>query len=199
MTMDDGLASVTASPALARLLLHFAVAPDAPVHLRALQRHLGLGSRSVQRELKRLVEWGVLRRDEADGRAEFRVDPEHPKWHALFTLVRTFAEPTEVVREALSHVPGVEAAFVFGSAARGDAHVGSDVDVFVLGEEIPPADLGRASFAAEVVLGREIDMKRYTRDHLRRAMDRGDAAFLREALGGPKRWIVGSDADLGRG
>lgn len=192
----DGLESVVGSRALARLILHFALKPDLSLHFRALQRHTGLGNRSLQQELEKLVNWGVVAREEVEGSVRFRSDPGSPRWKALRELVRRFADPAEVLSEALADVAGVEAAFVFGSTARGDAGEESDVDLFVLGDEIPAARLGRATSAAALLLDRDVDVKRFTRAKLERVIRDGDAGFVGSALRGPKRWVVGSESVL---
>ncbi|MEW5918363.1 MAG: hypothetical protein AB1762_18315 [Gemmatimonadota bacterium] len=60
--MADALSRAVASGALARLLTYFTVRIDDTPHLRALIRHTGLGARSLQTELARLEELGLLQR-----------------------------------------------------------------------------------------------------------------------------------------
>jgi len=194
--MDIRLESIVGSRALARLILHFAVHPDTSMHFRALQRHTGLGNRSLQQQLERLVGWGVVLREEEEGVIRYRACQGAPRWVALRALVRSFADPAEVLGEALSDVGGIEAAFVFGSSARGEARADSDVDLFVVGDAIPAAKLGRATSAAAILLDREVDVKRFTRAKLERVLGGGDAGFTTSALKGPKRWVVGSDSSL---
>lgn len=193
---NPGLGSIVGSQALGRLILHFAVHPDAAMHFRALQRHTGLGNRSLQQQLAKLAEWGVVAREEAGGTVTFRANPESPRWAALRELVRFFADPAEVLSEALADVSGIDAAFIFGSSARGEAREDSDVDLFILGDAIPAAKLGRATSTAAILLDREVDVKRFTRAKLERVLENGDTGFARSALKGPKRWVVGSDSEL---
>jgi predicted nucleotidyltransferase len=191
---SEGLEGVIGSGALARLILHFAMHSESPLHFRALQRHTQLGNRSLQQELKKLIEWELVTREEAHQVVSFRINPRSPRWKALRQLVRAFADPAEVLSEALRDVDGVEAAFVFGSTARGQAREDSDVDLFILGDNIPVAKLGRATSAAALLLDREVDVKRFTRSKLARVLQQGDGGFVSSALSGPKRWVVGSDS-----
>jgi predicted nucleotidyltransferase len=91
----------------------------------------------------------------------FSAVASHPRWAALRELVREFAAPADLLRVALARVPGIDAAFIYGSFARATAvHEGSDVDVFVFGENLdqPEIRLALAEETLEVAgfLGREV-------------------------------------------
>lgn len=191
-----GLGDVLASPAFARLVLHFALHGDEPRHVRALQRRSGLSMSSLHRELRRLENHGLVEREETGGRVLYRAAESHPGWAGLRQLIRHFADPAEVVEEAIAGVEGVEAAFVYGSFARGDARDDSDVDLLVVGDEGVEMRLGWEVAEASVLLGRPVEVRTYTRDRLNRQLSAGNAV-LRRIFAGPKRWIVGEDERLG--
>lgn len=132
----DLLPAFLGSEARARLLTHFAVYPASREHLRALERHTGLGKRSLQTELERLEAMGLVRRQREGRRVRYVRDAAHPQWRAIDSLVRAYA-PALVLRDALRGVPGVEAAFVFGSAARGETRPDSDIDLSSTATESP--------------------------------------------------------------
>jgi hypothetical protein len=74
------------------------------MHFRALQRHTGLGNRSLQDQLEKLIRWGVVTREDVGGTITYRSNLESPRWPALRALVRSFADPAEVLSEALADV-----------------------------------------------------------------------------------------------
>ena len=178
-----------------RLLTHFLVHPEQRLHFRALQEHTGMGTGALQRELARFAALGLIRRVEEDGRVHYELVHDHPSWGAFRTLIRQHGDPIEVVREALRGVPGIRAAFVFGSTARGCARPGSDVDVFIVEEGMPSAAIGRAAIEAETLLNRPLDVKRYTPAALASKLQRG-SDFLRDVVAGPKAWLIGSEDAL---
>jgi uncharacterized protein len=190
----DFLGSFLGSAARARLLAYFVVHPDRREHGRALERHTGLGKRSLQEELGRLQAMGLIRR-EADGRRiVFVRDSANAQWRAIDSLVGAYA-PALVLRDVLQDVPGIEAAFIFGSTARGDARPDSDIDLLIYGDSIPAGAVGGALLDAAVILDRPVDAKRYDRERFLRDA-RPDASFLPRALAGPKLWLIGSDDAL---
>lgn len=190
----DLFASFVGSAARARVLAHFVVHPDRREHGRALERHTGLGKRSLQAELGRLEAMRLVRR-ESDGRRVVYVrDSTNPQWRAIDSLVGAYA-PADVLRDVLRDVPGVEAAFIFGSLARGDARPDSDIDLLVYGDLIADGAVGGALIDAALVLDRRLDAKRYDRERFLRDAQ-PDASFLPHALAGPKVWLIGSEATL---
>jgi predicted nucleotidyltransferase len=178
-----------------RLLTHFLVHPDRKLHFRALKEHTRLGTGSLQRELARLESLGLVTREEREGKVCFASVTDHPSWDALRTLVREHGDPVDVLRETLSDLEGVKAAFVFGSTVRGDARPDSDIDVFILEEGLPLEAIGRATLDAQRLLDRPLDVRRYTPTVLARKL-RDAGGFLHDVLSGPKAWLVGSEEAL---
>jgi predicted nucleotidyltransferase len=165
------LATVLASAALARVITHFVLHPDAALHFQALRRATGLSSQSLQHELARLEALGLIDREQ-DGRlVRYRAAQNDPRWRTFRDLVARLADPAEVLRVALSELPGVDVAFIYGSYARGTAvHENSDVDVFVVGDELDDEHvrlgLAERTLAVSGLLGREVNVTRYTYDRL---------------------------------
>src|ERR1044072_1084763 len=118
---ENALARTLASKALADVVTYFVLYPEAAPHFRALQRVTGVSSRSLQHELARLTELGMIRREQDGRRVRYRAVAGHPRWSVLRSMVREFAEPGELLRIAVSHVPGVEGAFIYGSSPRRDS------------------------------------------------------------------------------
>lgn len=191
----DPLSSTLASGALARLVIDFAVHPEDASHGREIQRRTRLTPRSLQTELARLESLGVVRRRLDGRRVRYELVEENPRWRALRSLVRELADPVEVVRNALADIPGIDAAFVFGSFARGDTREDSDVDVFIIDGGIPERQRARRTIDAEILLGREVSVVQMTRDEIASRIEAG-SSFIRDVFQGAKVWLVGSEADI---
>jgi predicted nucleotidyltransferase len=108
-------------------------------------------------------------------------------------MVREFTAPEDLMRVMLTSLARVEAAFIFGSCARGDMHPDSDIDVFVIGDTVEFDErlaYAGARLEASMVLRREVNAVHYTRAKLEA---RRDGSFLRSVLARPKIWLVGSE------
>jgi predicted nucleotidyltransferase len=189
----DQLSPFLGSEARARLLAHFVVHPESREHVRSLERHTGLGKRSLQAELARLEAMGLVRREVEDRRVLYVRSGYTPQWRAIETLAGEYGIPL-LLRDALAGVPGIEAAFIFGSLARGDARPDSDVDLLIYGDPDLSA-LGHAMGDLALVLERRLDVKTYDRTRFIRD-NRFGASFLPSALADPKLWLFGSEQDL---
>lgn len=177
---------------MARLVIDFAVRPEEAAHGRALQRRTGLTPRSLQTELTRLERLDIIRRRPEGRMVRYELNEGSPRWRALRQLVREMADPADVIHDALADVPGVGAAFVFGSIARGDFREDSDIDLFILDEGVPDDLLARRTIEAGVLLRREVNVVQMTGEELVRRMASG-SGFVHDVLRGQKLWVAGSE------
>jgi predicted nucleotidyltransferase len=196
MAERDSLDLLGMPTAEARMIRYFLVRPEARPHLREIQRALDLGGASVQRALNRLVALGALDRTEENGRTLYSVVPRASAWRALRLLESETRDPTPLIRAALVDVPGIEAAFVFGSMATGDTHDESDVDVLVVAHpSLDRRELNRRIGEAGLLLGRQVNTLRYTPAALAERLGNPSDpawAFVHQVLRGPKKWVAGA-------
>jgi predicted nucleotidyltransferase len=174
-----------------RLLLYFVLRPSARPHLRLLQRELGIGSASIQRDLARMTAARTLRpiRHRSSRAVRYAVVP-HPFWEVASALVAASHDPVDLLREALRDVSGVDAAFLFGSSAAGTAAPDSDLDVFIVGDRVDTHALYGNLFHLGQAVNRQVNALRYTRAALAERLAAG-ADFLRNVFQEHKKWLAG--------
>ena len=175
---------------MARLLLHFVTHPDDPIHIRELRRLTGLGMGSLQTELRRLVRLELLSTIPDRNRVLYRLEYGHSRWRAFRSVLATTAEPAELLRAAFAGVEGVDAAFVFGSQARGDTRDDSDIDLFIIGRDDVHHAVSQALTEIELLLQREIDVILYTPERVQARASR-PTEFVRRVMREPKLWVAG--------
>ncbi len=188
--LDELLTSSTR----ARLLTLFLTHPTEEYYLRELSRRTGQSLRAVQHELPRLERLGLLvvcRR----GRQNFyRANERHPLFPELKRIVYKTAGMADVMRGAVGDIEGIEAAFVYGSVAKGGERAGSDVDLLVIGEPDPDV-LHEAVRKAEETLGREVNLATMSPEEWRDRRASRDA-FAAELLRSEKIFLIGDEHAL---
>jgi len=192
----DALETLGVPSAAVKILRYYLVRPDARPHARELRRVLHLSGASLDRELDRLVSLGCLERLREGHRVRYATVLSSRVWTAARLLAGDTGDPVPLLRNALADVPGLQAAFVFGSVARGTQRADSDIDLFVVEDStLDRKKLLRQLAEVESITDREVNLMRYTPQTLAERLGRRDHPafrFLRETLSGPKRWVAGS-------
>jgi len=143
---------------------------------------------------------GVLERLREGRLVRYSLVEDSRVWGAIRLLASDATDPTPLLRAALTDVPGIETAFIFGSSANGTQRADSDIDVLVL--EDPTLDrkkMLRQIGEVELLLRREVNAVCYTPQSLAQRL--GDhrhpaRSFVRNMITGPRRLLVGSLATI---
>lgn len=176
---------------LGLLLLH----PDRSYHVRELARLTGTSAGTLHKELTKLTQGGMLRREEVGNQVRYSADLDCPIFEELASILRKTSGMVDVLVTALSRVEkDITLAFVFGSVARGEQQSNSDVDVMLVGN-LGFADAVQALHPIQATLQREINPVVYTLEEFRRRAA-SDDSFIREVLSQPKLFVVGNDNEL---
>lgn len=172
------------------LLSLFYSNPEESFYLRQISRLTAAGQGSVQRELKKLTEAGIIERLEQGRQVYFKAKHNCPIFNELKGLIVKTAGLAEVLRSALSPVSDkVDLAFVFGSQARGKAKAASDIDLLIVGN-VDELELHRFISQAERQLNRPINYTFLTaQEYKKRKKEKG--GFLSRILAGEKIFIIG--------
>ena len=178
---------------LGLLLLH----PDDALHGREIARRTGLASGTITRELVRLAQVGLLKREKRGNQFVYSAERKCPVFEELASILRKTSGVAEVLAGGLAPAEDrIRIAFIFGSMGRGEERTGSDIDLVVIGD-IGFAEVVKLLHASQRVLGREINPKVYSLKEwtARRA---APDAFLRDVLGKPKIFVIGTEDELAK-
>jgi len=173
--------------------------PDESFYLREIVRVVGGGSGSVQRELKELVDAGLVEREARGHQVYFSANQHAAIFPELQAIIEKTAGAVDVLRSSLApflRKGGIDVALVYGSVASGKKTARSDVDLLIVGN-VTLADLLPALRTAEKRLGREVNASVYPvkefKDKVRRK-----APFVKRVMSGSKLFVAGDERDLGR-
>lgn len=180
----------------ARLLALLTSTPGQEFHTRELVRRIQGTPRPVQLALEKLLRQGLVESRRIGPLRMWRMDPANPVYPALRDLYARTVGLVAQMRTTLQREAGVDYAFVFGSYARGDDDVRSDIDVFIVGDLRGPLLLEKLQ-ALEAALSREINPVVWSRPELL-TRAREQSPFLMTLLAEPKIWIVGDEDDFNR-
>src|SRR5690606_118971 len=113
-----------------RIVLGAIFAHPAGLHLRALVSMTGLGSASTQRELGKLSQAGILKKEEIGRLLVYQLNQASPIYPELQSLLaKTTGIAPHIAGLLHSYASEIERAFIYGSVARGEDHAESDIDL----------------------------------------------------------------------
>jgi DNA-binding transcriptional ArsR family regulator len=192
--MHQSLASVLLPEYRRRVLGLLLLRPDEALHGREIARRTGLAAGTVTRELTKLAEVGLLRREKRGNQQVYSADKSCPVFTELASMLRKTSGLADVLVQALAPAaPQIRVAFVFGSVAQARETAGSDIDLMVIGD----VDFGQTValiYPAQADLGREVNPKVFTADEF--SQKAATESFLRDVLSKPKIFLIGSEHEL---
>ena len=171
--------------------------PGRAMSVSELIQATGAGSGAVQREVARLAGSTLLTVEQVGNQKRYRANRDNPIHDELVSIVRkTFGLATPL-REALAPLGDrIDAAFVYGSVAKGTDTAASDIDLLLVSDDLTYADAMAGLHPLMEQLGREINPAIYSRAELRKRIE-ADNAFVVRVLQQPKLWVIGAESDLG--
>lgn len=170
--------------------------PDRSFYASEVIALAAAGSGGVQRELARLEQVGLVNVMRIGNQKHYQANPASPVFEELAGIARKTFALAEPLRAALKPLwKKIDAAFVYGSIAKGTDTARSDIDLFVLSDVVTYPDLIRVLDRVRGRLGREVNPTLMSRAELCTMLDEGNA-FASRVLEQPKLWIKGSADDI---
>ena len=188
------LAKLFGSQARVKVLSLFMLNVDCEYYLREIAQKTGLAIRSVQRAVEGLVEIEILQREARGNSVYFRLNKRNPILEDLKAIFLKTVGLGDLLRGALSRQQSVQAAFIYGSVAKGEETMGSDIDLALIGS-ISPKDSSALLSELEDHVGREINATVFSPKEWEERMESGDH-FVTTLLREPKIILIGHDVEL---
>jgi predicted nucleotidyltransferase len=171
--------------------------PDRSFYVSEILRNVHSGTGAVERELSRLQRSGLVSVERIGNQKHYQANHQSPIFAELQSLVVKTVAMTEPLRKSLEpYSDNIEAAFVYGSVAKGTDTASSDVDLMVIGDELNYSELYAALQNVEDALGRKVSpIFLSLKDWRRKASDKG--SFVSKVNLLPKIFVLGSEQGLG--
>ena len=159
-------------------------------YLRQLARDTEIALGPVQREIRQLVDAGLVARKIVGAQTLYSANQQSPVFAEIKNLVAKTVGMHDVLYEALDPLrKKINLAFVYGSVARSGEAEHSDVDLMVVGKVDFSAVVSKLA-DAQRTLNREINPTVYSVKEFRGKV-RGN--FLKNVLAEKKLFIIGDE------
>lgn len=162
-------------------------------YLRQLARRTDITLSAVQRELRQLVDAGLVTRETVGSQTFYSANEANPVFEEMRSIVTKTVGIHDVLLEALRPLhKKIDVAFVYGSTARSKEGRESDVDLIIVGR-VQFADVIEHLADAQKVLSREINPTVYSAREFRSKVQ---GNFLKTVLAQKKLFLIGDEDEL---
>lgn len=194
--MSSKLAEILFKDYRKRVLALLLLNPDKRYHVREIARITGTIAGTLNKELARLADAGILTKESIGNQVQYSADRQCPVYEELASILRKTAGLVEVLANALVALEeNIDVALVFGSMASDKATSASDVDLLVIGD-VEFNKVAKAVYPSQEILKREINPKVYTQKEWKKLIAKQDG-FAKEVMKQPKLFIIGTKDELG--
>jgi predicted nucleotidyltransferase len=192
----SGLASALFTPVQQRVLGLLFGQPERTFGSAELIRLAESGTGAAHRQLQRLERAALVRATRLGNQKLYQANRDSPIFSELHGLVVKTAGLVEPLHKVLAPVSeGIEAAFVFGSIAKGTDGAKSDVDLLVVSDSLTYTELYELLQPAEKALGRTIQPTVMTRSDWNRKRSARDS-FAKRVAEQPRLFVIGGVNDV---
>ena len=188
------ITSVLFSNTRQRLLSALLLNPHQPVYAAELANHLGVRPSTLQRDLAKFTEAGILKMSRSGNRAYFLANEECPVFPELRALLIKTSGLVDVLHGELAPLASkIKVAAVYGSIAGGTENSGSDIDLLIIGS-VKMIELVPLLEQAARKLRRQINPTLYTPGEF--SQKSRTSHFIQSILGKPLLFVLGMNSDL---
>jgi predicted nucleotidyltransferase len=163
-------------------------------YLRQLARITGIALGAVQREMRQLVDAGLVNRKTLGTHTLYSANESCPVFAEMRSLVAKTVGIHDVLTAALQPLErDINLAFVYGSVGSSRESQQSDIDLMIVGR-VHFSDVVERIADAQKTLNREINPTVYT---VKEFTSKVRGNFLKTVLGGKKLFLIGDENVLG--
>jgi len=181
------------SRARVRILKTFLLNLERDFYQREIAAITNLPIRAVQREMERLVKIGLVEKQIRGNRKYYRCKSDFPIFEELKSIILKTVALGNVLKDYLQKKKEkIELAFIYGSFAKGEENISSDLDLLIVGN-LTSKEVSMLLSSAKDMLRREINFVVYNEKEFSK---KKESHFLKRVLKEPKIFLVGDKSDL---
>jgi len=156
--------------------------PDRSFFTTEVIDRVGTGRGSVQRELSKLAESGLVTVTKVGNQKHFQANSASPIFTELCGIIRKTVGVYEPMSKALEPIANlIELALIYGSVAKGQEAAASDLDLLIVSDHLTLEQVFQQLASTETTIGRRINPTLYScQEFERRRKDK--VSFLSRVL-----------------
>lgn len=195
-TINSNISSVLFSKTQQHVLGLLYGQPEIDFHTNEVIRQTHSGTGAVQRELLRLTSAGILTVKQIGNQKRYQANQASPLFTELQSIVLKTFGLADIIKEAISPLSTkITLAFIYGSIAKQQDTVHSDIDLMFIGEDITYADVFHYLSPVEIQLSRKINPTFYSsKEWIRKKTTKNH--FVEQLLQQPKIFLIGTENEL---
>jgi predicted nucleotidyltransferase len=188
------IANVLFSSTQQRLLSALLLNPQQTIFAMELASHLGVRPSSLQRDLAKYTQAGILKMSRSGNRTYFQANEACPVFPDLRALLVKTSGLVDLLHGVFAPLRSkIKVAAVYGSMASGTETSGSDIDLLILGS-VKMIELSPLLEKATGKLRRQINPTLYRPKEF--SQKARNSHFVQSVLGKPLLFVLGTRRDL---
>jgi predicted nucleotidyltransferase len=161
-----------------KLLKLFILHPEKSFYVRELEKLIQEPVAAVRRELGYLEEAGFLKSRKAGNLKYFEVNKDFPIYPELKKIIYSSIGFGDYLKEKLHSFDSIDLAFIYGSVARNDENIQSDIDLLIVGNA-DHRNVHETISNIEKETGREINYTLITEQEFEERLKKKDSFLTR--------------------
>lgn len=149
---------------------------------------------SVQREMQKLEDIGLVEKDSNGNRIYYTVNKDCPIFEDLKNIFLKIFGVVNIFKEAFTKSHDIAFSFIYGSYAKGEENLLSDIDLMVIGD-ISSRALSQLLDRPKRELHREINYAVFKLNEFKQKIKQKDH-FIQTVAKDKKLFIIGSDNEF---
>jgi len=175
------------------LLKLFLTNPETAFYTREIARLTSESVNAVKTQLDYLENSGLLKSYRQGNLKYFKVDKDFPFFTELKKIIYSTVGLGDYLKKRLKDSKRIESAFIYGSVAKNQERVNSDIDLFIVGD-INEKELHRIISNIERDIGREINYTLMTKEEVIKRKESGEPFIKR--IEREEKLILKGDLDV---
>lgn len=192
----SGLSNVLFSKARQRVLGLLYAQPDRSFHTNEIIRLTISGTGAIQRELIALSSAGIITVKIIGNQKHYQANHMSPLYSELRGIVLKTFGLADVLRHELEPIAAqIDIAFIYGSIAKQEDNVNSDIDLMLISDNLTYADVFKLLEKLQTQLGRQINPTFYSPSDWKNKVTANNN-FVLKIIEQPKIFLIGTEDEL---